>query len=431
MTEQDLFEQRLRAALRRHTADAPVEFDALDFAHAAATRAPRRRGLARVVAWRPRTRPDAGLGPRDGRCCSPRSSRGCSRRLAACARAPGRGAADRSGCSPVRPGRRPTSRGPVDQARPPDLAGDGIRPPGRQAVAVALAGDRSPASRRGRSTCARTPGRGCIPSREPPARTGRARVRRRLRPDDPGHLPRGVGLRPPGRHLDAEGIRRPDRRASLAHVTSLAYDPVTGLVVAAAADARTRVPSAGAVELRRRHRHVDPDPPGSPAGRRTSRGALRLRRLRRPAGRIRSQVKSRPGSGSGTRRGSSTSAPGHMVEVRRRHAAHQEPLGVQRIPPGHGLRRGSRADSGLRPGRHSAAYDSTTDRWESPDPRLPRGSAGRVRPQPECRQMPQMVYDPVNQRLVGRATPKASGLPTGAGRWTVLLEPDDRVERPR
>ena len=52
MTEQDLFEQRLRAALRRHTADSPVRFDALDFAHTAAARAPRRHGLARVVAWR-------------------------------------------------------------------------------------------------------------------------------------------------------------------------------------------------------------------------------------------------------------------------------------------------------------------------------------------------------------------------------------------
>ena len=52
MTERDVFESRLRAALLRHVADGPTDFDALGFARAVAAKEPRRRGLAAAHTWR-------------------------------------------------------------------------------------------------------------------------------------------------------------------------------------------------------------------------------------------------------------------------------------------------------------------------------------------------------------------------------------------
>jgi hypothetical protein len=53
MAEHDLFEARLRAALVRHVADGPTDFDALGFARQVAAKEPRRRGLSAALAWRP------------------------------------------------------------------------------------------------------------------------------------------------------------------------------------------------------------------------------------------------------------------------------------------------------------------------------------------------------------------------------------------
>jgi len=50
MTEQDVFESRLHAALVRHVADGPTDFDALGFARTVAAKEPRRRGLAAALA---------------------------------------------------------------------------------------------------------------------------------------------------------------------------------------------------------------------------------------------------------------------------------------------------------------------------------------------------------------------------------------------
>jgi hypothetical protein len=87
---------------------------------------------------------------------------------------------------------------------------------------------------------------------------------------------------------------------------------------------------------------------------------------------------------------------------------------------------------------HAAAYDAIADRWET----LYEGSASEdplaacgIRP--ECRQMPQLVYDPVNERLVvfGGFVPTAAGevwpdgmsaFDTRTREWTVLLEPGGR-----
>jgi len=52
MAELDVFEGSLRAALLRHVADGPTEFDALAFARSVAAKEPRRRGLAATLPWR-------------------------------------------------------------------------------------------------------------------------------------------------------------------------------------------------------------------------------------------------------------------------------------------------------------------------------------------------------------------------------------------
>jgi hypothetical protein len=82
---------------------------------------------------------------------------------------------------------------------------------------------------------------------------------------------------------------------------------------------------------------------------------------------------------------------------------------------------------------HAAAYDATADRWESLWA-SPAGDEPDVcGTRPECRQMPFMVYDPVNERLVvyGGTVWTGSGLvspddvlafDTRTREWTVLLE---------
>jgi len=57
MAEHDVFEARLRAALVRHVADGPTDFDALGFARQVAAKEPRRRGLLAALAWRSVTVP--------------------------------------------------------------------------------------------------------------------------------------------------------------------------------------------------------------------------------------------------------------------------------------------------------------------------------------------------------------------------------------
>ena len=68
----------------------------------------------------------------------------------------------------------------------------------------------------------------------------------------------------------------------------------------------------------------------------------------------------------------------------------------------------------------------------------PRTSEAACGTRPECRQLPAMVYDPVNERLVvyggGHRGPAATGRPddvlafdTRTGEWTVLLAPREPV----
>ena len=132
-------------------------------------------------------------------------------------------------------------------------------------------------------------------------------------------------------------------------------------------------PDLGAVELRGRDRHVDPDPPGEPAGHRTP--GVRLRRLRRPDRRVRR----RRGARRGQRRGSSTSAPapGRGRAPSRR----SSPTGGWADRARDRLRRGGRADRDGRPGPIGRLR---RDRGPLGDPVRDalRGSAGRVRHPP-------------------------------------------------
>jgi hypothetical protein len=75
---------------------------------------------------------------------------------------------------------------------------------------------------------------------------------------------------------------------------------------------------------------------------------------------------------------------------------------------------------------HAAAYDATADRWEI----LYEGSTAEFcGTRPECLQLPFMVYDPVNERLVvygGVVKPEPDDVLAFDMRtreWTVLLEP--------
>jgi hypothetical protein len=85
---------------------------------------------------------------------------------------------------------------------------------------------------------------------------------------------------------------------------------------------------------------------------------------------------------------------------------------------------------------HAAAYDATADRWEI----LYEGSTAEdCGTRPECRQMPFMVYDPVNERLVVYGGWTGSGwispddvqaFDTRSREWIVLLEPSDGQPAP-
>ncbi len=178
-----------------------------------------------------------------------------------------------------------------------------------------------------------------------------ARLRRRLRRDDPGHRPGGVGLRPRGRHLDIEGLHRSVRPDGFGPGGVLGLRPGHGpgrrRGSGVRRGTRQQSPSAAALDLRRRHRHVDADPPGQPASPLGSRCGLRLRRLGRQVDRVRRlSIHGAPGRDVALR-----PPHGRLVEGRRRHAADRGRMGDGRVSPGDGLRRSGKADPRLRPWR--------------------------------------------------------------------------------
>jgi hypothetical protein len=88
---------------------------------------------------------------------------------------------------------------------------------------------------------------------------------------------------------------------------------------------------------------------------------------------------------------------------------------------------------------HSAAYDATADRWETlstwtTSEEWPTGVCGA---HPECRQSPEMVYDPVNERLVVyggdtliTGSDDVLAFDTRTRTWTVLLAATDGKPAP-
>ena len=101
----------------------------------------------------------------------------------------------------------------------------------------------------------------------------------------------------------------------------------------------------------------------------------------------------------------------------------------------------------------STAYDATADRWETLYGGPASDDLGTCASRPECRRMDQMVYDPVNERLVvygGTEYCRSTGVmdpddvlafDTRTREWTVLLEASEgggargrsgqRVKHPR
>ena len=279
MAELDRFEARFVAAYRRYLAEAPVEVDAVAVARQVAAAAPRRHALA---GFRP-----FGLSPALAWTV-----------LLAALLAALVGGALLVGSQPQRrlpavvppvgqvfecpPGSTPDEPGPVDQARPP-CGGSTMAFDRRAGRLVARHGRRATASRRGRSTCARTPGPGCT-------RTGNRRASYfgtlvydvdsdvTIASDVRGP---GVGLRPRGQHLDGEG-HRSGRRT---RVRALVLRPGLGPRRRPGDDGLdTLGRSCGATRSRPTR---GPRSPGEAAGHRTPLRVLRLRRLRRPAGRVR------------------------------------------------------------------------------------------------------------------------------------------------
>jgi len=125
-------------------------------------------------------------------------------------------------------------------------------------------------------------------------------------------------------------------------------------------------------------------------------------------------------------------------------ATPQYSYGIWGIQPGIAYDEAARRTVMLAQGQ-SAAYDATADRWETLYVGTPWDEQGACGSRPECRTMPHLVYDPVNERLVvygGRGTVYLSAdmprvypddvlaFDTRTREWTVLLEASQPVTLP-
>ena len=310
------------------------------------------------------------------------------------------------------PGSTPDEPGPVDQARPPeaDMAWHrhGIRPPGRQA------GGRRERRRRRRDVDVRRVHEHLdADASEPGAaelRLGPARLRHRLRRDDPG-------LRPdprPGRCGPTTSRPTPGPRRGLRRPmpwSPSAYDPVSGLVVAAGRFDRNEAD----VDLRGRDRHVDPDPPGE-------------RAVAAAAG---CSPTTPPSTGSSRTSDGSTGEPETWLFDIRTGTWSRSGAETPASCGGWGRDRPS-STTRRRSGRWSRQLGIGRLRRD----RGPLGDPGRRRTRSWRPTATSMVYDPVNGRLVGPGPyDNADGVHLGRAavfafdpgtrEWTVLLEPGE------
>jgi hypothetical protein len=444
MTERDVFESRLHAALVRHVANGPTEFDALAFARTVAAKEPRRRGLAAALAWRGVAFPRrswallllAGLLAAMVAGTLLVGSQ-LERKLPAVVPPVGQLFACPAGTNPDKPG-------PVDQARPAELS----RMAGLSRMAfdrragrlVALAGDLDgPVETWTFDVCTNTWAR-MLPDREPPPGT------HGLVYDVDSDLTIATG---PTRMwaydlvantwTEKGGVPPSDAGRRF-------YDPVSGLVVVMGDDEddntlemalwsyevetdtwtairESKPPAIGphyeffaydtSVDRLVAYVRACPycenvDSPSPPRWARTWLFDLRTGVL--------------SGTSAVTQPDFNAGLWGHVPAIAYDEAAQRTVI----------LGQG-----------HSAAYDATADRWET----LYGGSTAEdwwvaCGTRPECRQLHFMVYDPVNERLVVHggfvqttAEPEVYrddmlAFDTRTREWTVLLEPSDGPATP-
>ena len=423
MAELDLFERSLAAALR---AFADRGRDARRRWPASSRRASPRRPRWLRGAWsRSRAWP--------GSCscelpCSPRWSAGRSSSARSCSGSSRPWCRLSTRCSSARPGRRPTSRGRSTRPGRSGWRGMRLAFDRRAGKLVALAGDDSSVETWTFDVCTNTWTR-MHPNQEPPPGTGQlvydVDSDLTIASDGTGCGPTTSRPTPGRRRAIAPFVI--DCDASGSTTRSRASSSPGGR-------RRRRHPGPGAVELRGRDRHVDPDPPGEAAGHRTPLRGLRLRRLRRPAGRVRQTCplrgRRRPAAANRARTWLFDLRTGTWSGT----AAVTPPdfnAGVWGAEPGIAYDEAAERTVMLGQG-HSAAYDATADRWETLYVGTPLDSQ-RVWPPPG------MPPDARHGLRPGeRAARRLRGLPPDGGtgvapddilafdtrtrEWTVLLE---------
>ena len=402
MAELDAFERRVADALPRLRRERLVGGRPGGLAHRVAAASTRRHGSAVARLWRVRRDPARSPGSCScWRACSPRWSAGCS--SSARSRQPRLPAV----VPPVGqvfdcpPGSTPDEPGPVDQARP---AEPGSRWP--STAARQAGGRRGPIRRRVETwtfdVCTNTwtrmhpePGAAALRLARP------ARLRRRLRRDDrdPRHR-EGVGLRPPGRHLDREGL---------------------GLAPAAA-----RAPGLRpGLRPRRRRGHDDPNPSELWNYDVETDTWTPIHQANGPRPTAGCSPTTPPSTGwSRTRTGRSAPEPetwlfdirtGTWSRSARRDAGRRRRGGGAPPSPTTRRRSGRWSSSNAR----VAAYDATADRWEilvRREPGVDDGHDG-VRPGERAARRP-------------RSRSQRRGRPAGSGRRGRLRSRDPRVDRP-
>ena len=406
MAERDVFELRLRPPSsvrrrrRRPTSTPSSSHGRSPRRSRAATGAGRGALLAR------RGRPAPRLGLPAARGLARRAGRRDAHRRLAAQRSSRPWCRPSARCSPAHPGRRPTSRG--RSTRPGRSCAETMAFDRRAGRLVAVGARPTTSVETWTFDVCTNTWTQMHPDREPPSFDWRpARLRRRLRRDDRGLLREGVGLRPRGRHLDREGrLLRPTRRPGPTTRSPASSSP------------RTHDLARGAVELRRRDRHVDPDPPGE-----------RARRL----GPMHAYDASVDRIVAYDARGDRALGAETWLFDLRTGTWSRSGAETPDVVPGYGwhgaahrLRRGGGADGGHR---------------RRPIGRLrrDRGPLGDPRPKHESRCGPMagrldMVYDPVNGRLVGWRRRDVASRQVGVvafdlvtREWTVLLEPSKPV----
>ncbi len=420
MTERDVFESRLRAALLRHVEEGPTDFDALGFARTVAAKEPRRHGFTAVLSLRVLAIPRrawllllAGLllAAMIGGTLLVGSQ--LQRRLPAVVPPVGQ-------LFECPPGSTPDEPGPVDQARPasPSAMAFDSRAGRLVAIASTLFGEEITGVETWTfDVCTNTWTR-MHPNREPSS------------PDSwlVYDVDSDVTILVTSREVWAYALQAdtwtlkdsvpPIDATSLIHVTSWAYDPVAGVIVAAATELdRSRPPELWGYDVA--SDTWTPIRQSSPAA-----AASRGVRFAYDASADRLVAF---GVGSGLPPETETWLFDLRTGTWSRSGAATPPLsivwGFDAYPPE--MVYDEEAErTVVFGGSGSAAYDAAADRWEVlPEPSSPGGFSSTP------------VYDPVNGRLVGLGSGDTRqddvvAFDLASREWTILLEPREGQPTP-